>query len=137
MSTIPLKQQLITRLTSDATLIALLGDGANSVLPQAGLHPGQDTATPFIVVRMGAETPTSSITARQFVTFWVYDNPLQGYWAIDRIITQLRVLLEGYEGLTFDGRSWGRSEYDGASEESTDDAWNKVFKTARFSIPRL
>lgn len=136
MTTIPLKQQIINRLLADATLSGVLGDGGESIYPQAGQHPDQDSATPFLVLRIGAETPTSNLTARQFLTFWVYDNPLQGYWDVDAIIARLRSRLDGYE-FAYDGRYWLRCEYDGASEEQTDEAWNKAMKFVRFSIPRV
>ena len=137
--TTPLKRQIISRMTGDATLLALLGDGANSVYPRAAADPDDGTTTPFLVLTMGAETPLSEIDARQFLTVWVYDDPVTGfgYWAIDRIIDRLRVLFAGYESWTFDGRNWGRCQYDGASEEQTDDSWHKLSKYVRFSIPRV
>lgn len=135
--TTPLKLQIQNRMTGDATLKGMLGDGANSIMPQPGKHPDQDSATPFVVLRMGAETPTSAITARQFFTIWIYDDPLQAYWVIDAIIDRLRTLFDGYESFTFDSRAWGRCEYDGRAEEQTDEAWNKVMKWARFSVPRV
>ncbi len=136
MST-PLKLQIRTRMTGDTTLTPMLGSGANSIMPQPGKHPDKDSATPFIVLRVGAETPTSEITARLFFTLWVYDDPLQAYWDVDAVIARLRSRFEGYEGFTFDGRSWGRCTYDGTGDEETDDEWNKVMKWVRFSVPRV
>ena len=135
--TTPLKLQIIERCTGDATLIALLGDGANSVMPQAGKHPDRDSATPFVVLRMGSESPTDSLARLQEFTFWVYDDPLQAYWVIDKIITRLEVLFSGYEGFAFEDRSWIRCEYAGRSDEETDEDWNKVMKWARFTVPRV
>jgi len=138
--TTPLKRQVLTRASGDATLIAMLGDGADSVYPRAAADPDAVTTAPFVVLRMGAETPTSEITARQFFTWYIYDDRSGsgwGYWRIDRIIDQLRALFDGYESFTFDGRYWGRCTYDGTSEEQADDDWNKLLKTARFSVPRV
>lgn len=136
MTIIPLKQQLINLLLADATLSGALGDGVDSLFPQAGKHPDENSATPFLVLRIGAETPTSNLTARQFLTFWAYDDPPRGYWGIDTIVARLRSLLDGHE-FDFDGRYWLRCEYDGASEEQNDEAWHKNVKFVRFSIPRV
>jgi len=135
--TTPLKLQIINRCTGDTTLKAMLGDGANSIMPQAGKHPGRDSATPFLALRMGSESPTDALARLQEFTFWVYDDPLQAYWIIDKIITRLEVRFNGYEGFSFEDRNWLRCEYAGKSDEETDDAWDKVMKWARFTVSRV
>lgn len=137
MTVIPLKQQIINRMKGDTTFTSYLGSGVYSIMPQAGLHPSQDSIAPFTVLKMGAETPTSAITARQFFQLFIYDDPFNGYWDIDRIIARSRSLFDGYEGLSFDGRLWGRAVYDGSSDEQVDDAWHKVFKVVIFNVPRV
>ncbi len=137
--TMQLKGQLLAMASGNAALTTLLGDGANSVYPRAAADPGMDTATPFVLLTMGNETPTDALTARQFFSWWVYDDPLDGwgYWRIERIALQLRRLFEGAETLAFDGRSYQRIDYDGTSEEMTDDAWRKLAKQVRLSVQRV
>jgi hypothetical protein len=139
MAVIPLKAQILTRLNTDTTLIGKLSGNANGVYPRAGADPGQATGTPFLRLHMETEIPHSAITAKQTFSIYVYDNPITGwgYWAIDAIIARLRTLLDGYEGFAFDGRSWGRCEYDGAGEEASDEGWQKLMKWTRFSIARV
>jgi hypothetical protein len=139
MAVIPLKAQILTRLNTDATLIGLLSGGANGVYPRAAADPGQATGTPFVRLHMENELPTSGITAKQLFSVYVYDDPVTGwgYWKIDVILARVRRLLDGYEGFTFDGRAWGRCEYDGAGPEESDEGWQKLMKWARFSIARI
>ena len=139
MAVTPLKAQILTRLNTDATLIALLSGGANGVYPRAAADPGQATATPFVRLYMENETPTSAITAKQLFSIYVYDDPTTGwgYWVIDSILARVRKLLDGYESFTFDGRAWGRCEYNGAGPEESDEGWQKLMKWARFSIARV
>lgn len=135
--TTPLKQQLLDLMDADSTLTAMLGDTTNSIMPKAGIHPDKDSDTPFLVLVLGNETSTDSLTARQFFSVWVYDDPLQSYWDIDAIALQLRKLLEGYEALSFDGRQWGRIMLESVSEEQTDDEWEKISKTLQFNVHRI
>ena len=139
MVVIPLKRQILTRLNTDATLIALLSGGANGVYPRAGADPSATTGTPFVRLFMENEIPTDEIVASQLFSVWVYDDPVTGwgYWRIDAIAARVRVLLAGWEGLTFDGRSWGRTAYDGMGEEATDEGWQKITKWLRFSVARV
>jgi hypothetical protein len=137
--TTPLKMQLLAMASGNATLSGLLGAGSNGVYPRAAADAGIDTTTPFVLLTIGNEAATDSLTARQFFTWWVYDDPIDGwgYWRVDRIALRLRRIFEGAETLTFDGRNWGRIEYDGTSEEITDDAWRKLAKQVRFSVHRV
>lgn len=137
MSTVPLKQQIINiELASD--VVDFLGDGADSVYPQAGKHPGAESAKPFTLLVMGEETVVDPpVLSRQFFRFEVHDSPLQGYWVIDRIAERLRKL---YEGWVFSGNRaplYLLCHYWGMSGEMVADDWGTVYKEVRFAVNRM
>lgn len=100
-----IRTQLFTHLESDATLLGMLPQGVNSILPRRVLSGGQwrevDPAAaqkPFIFVSfdgggpVGYMQPDSSTYALE-----VHDRPGYGYVDIDRILAQLKWRLDGAE----------------------------------------
>lgn len=138
-----IKRQIYNTLEGDSGLISKLADGVNSILPavRSGViyEPTSETATPFIVVKIeeqGAIDPP--LIGRMGVSIWIYDEPGKSYWAVDRIIKEIREALEN-TGPQFTGDSGERiqdfmTEWEHTSGELHDDGLQKAYKYVRLGI---
>lgn len=138
-----LKAQIFSLLEGDSGITAKLANGANSIMPRVKsgtlLEPGPDTAAPFLVLRMQDMLAVDwPVIGRQTVEIYVYDEIGKSYWAIDRIIKEVREALESPEPqFTLDAGeqlSDFLTEWEFTSGEAFDDAWNKSFRFVRFGI---
>lgn len=133
----PVKAQLLDLATNDATLLALLAGGsANSIYPRATVEPTARTAAPYIVLRVGSDVSVDTYLRRLTWTWYVYGEPYDSYWSIDKIIRRLRDLMEGAT-LSYEGDVWSEVELADVSDELADDEWGKRFKFARFQAHHI
>jgi hypothetical protein len=122
-------------LEADATLLALLADGAASILPRAKIDPAL-VHKPFVLVRF--EGTGGGGDDMDVLTFGieVHDRPQFGLWNIDRIIDRIKWL--------FNHKDWPipassserprKSAYAGASGEVTDEGWATIKRIARVRV---
>lgn len=146
-----LKKLLQNKLEADTGaggLVPMLGAGVNSIMPfvrSGTLHePTSESATPFITVNIGDEMAVDwPLISRLNLEIFIYDQPGQSYWLIDRIVTRLRTLLESAEpqfttaGAALDSgekRADFMTEWEMTSREGYDQELQKAFKSVRFGI---
>ncbi len=129
------RAMIYATLEADAGLLALLPNGAMSILPRQNMDPAK-VARPFIYFRLegvgGGGTDMDTATW----AFEVHDRPGFGLWSIDRIIDRLRWLLnhKQWPHPTASMERPRNSHYAGASGEMPDDGWSTIKRIARFQI---
>jgi hypothetical protein len=65
---------------------AALGAGAPSVIHAKDLNVNTLPARPFVALRRGPVTTVNLTEWRGYFTWWLYDDPAQGYYRIDSLI---------------------------------------------------
>lgn len=121
----------------------MLGDGVKSIMSfvRSGVldEPTSESKTPFMQVNVGDETAVDwPVISRLDFEIYIYDEPGQSYWKIDRIVQRLRELFETDQPqFTYDNsekRADFRTEWEMTSREGYDPELKKAYKTVRFGI---
>lgn len=130
------RAQVFAVLEGDATLLALLPNGASSILPRQHIDPAK-VATPFVFVRLEGSGSTGLDNLDRAVwAFEVHDRPGYGLWKIDRIVDRLRVLFQHRRWAWPTGSSEHprRSWWAGVTGELTDQGFNTLKRIARVQL---
>lgn len=87
----------------DPTLVAMLGDGVNSIFPKGGAKP--PGKAPWIELQLFGESDLDGIVASLGFRWRVYDDQLQAFSRIDNIIGRLRKLYKNTDRVLYDDPS--------------------------------
>lgn len=138
-----LKKQLFTKLEGDDGITAKLGDGVNSIMPavRSGdiFEPSSESATPFMVVKVEEMmTIDAPVTGRLGFSIWIYDQPGKSFWAIDRIVKEVKELFESrspqFTADTGENIHDHLTEWEYTSGELYDEGLQMGYKYVRFGI---
>lgn len=127
---------LMSTIEEDATLLALLAGGINSVLPRKSVKLAEGTPTPFVYVRLegvggGGDDMDTGTWAVE-----VHDRPGYGLVSVDKIVARLKVLFNHQVWPVPSGsterprRSW----WAGATGELPDEGVKTIKRIARVQI---
>lgn len=133
MAVTTLEQIIKNKVLGDANIMSKLAAGADSYFPRAGVEPGSETPTPFLVTVLGSRRGTFPVFTSW--TFFIYDSPEERYWRVEGIV---RALYEHFNELRFPPTAPGyeyylQVSYDGVSEQTVDTDWNLNLMTMNFS----
>ncbi len=130
------RDQVFAVLEGDATLLAYLANGVNSLLPRKGIDPAT-AKTPFVFLRIeGVGSTGLDNLDRTVLAFEVHDRPGYGLVAVDKIVARLKVLFNHRRWeMPTAGTEWARrSWWAGATGELVDQGWNTVKRIARVQV---
>lgn len=117
-----------------AALRTALGTGAAARIIHARLL---GTATPprlFLALRGGPTIPRETVNQTHVFTWWIYDDPAQGYW---RINEALRLLAQAYAARRLSlpqAAPISSVTLDNAGPESEDEALGLLFRSASLIV---
>lgn len=118
-------------LTTDEALNGL-GITQESVFAETGVDTPQ--MRPFLVTRWGTDEVGVSSVSRRLLTVWVHDEPAD-YTRIDAVITRVRAVLEAAVARQDPDGGWlVQVEWQGNSEDLSDDAHGTVVRNAAFRV---
>jgi hypothetical protein len=114
----------------DATIQGLGIDSDNSFAVDVDT-PGD---RPFLQLRWGRNDPGLDVVTRRNLVIWVHDQPGDYTTRIDPLISRLRVLLAGLEGMSNGLGHVVGVEWTGDSEDLADDGHRTIARTTSFVL---
>lgn len=130
------RTQVYRALAHDAVLVALLANGANSILPRQGIDPLK-AQKPFLWVRLEGEGSLGDEEINRAVwAIEVHDRPGYGLLKIDAIVDRIqRIFRFGrWETPTASIARPRGSAWAGATGEMADQAWTTIKRIARVAV---
>lgn len=129
------RAQLYQHAGADATLTAMLPNGAASILPRPRIDPNQ-VARPFVWLRYEGGGPVGEAAPDLGVwAFEIHDKPVMGFVAIDEIVARLKWI---FNGATWEPATSGLpaywSQWAGASGELLDTGFQTAKRIARIQV---
>lgn len=134
------------RLKTDSqggVLRSALGDGANSVLHARELlmedqkTPSVLPTRPLLAMRAGSLNESDRTLYLASVDWYIYDDPVQGYWRINSLISMIGQAYDVAGMLSISGRLFGDMEMPFVSDELPDPTLGLLFRYLRVAVPFL
>lgn len=122
---------------------SLLGDGANSVVHAKELlmddqkTPSVLPTRPLLAMRGGSINETDRTLYVTTVDWYIYDDPVQGYWRLNSLISTISIAYDVAPLRSVSGRLFGELEMPFISDELTDPTLGLLFRYLRLAVPFL
>jgi len=132
------KTLFLARLRADAILVGLVGSTVVDGVPVASIHPdarigfGTEMPSPAVLLVVQEQNSLDDIVESTPFEVWVYDEPGEAHWRIDKIIHRVRDLIEDWRmGVTLQGVC-DSFALDLVSGDFDDDGLKRLVKFVRF-----
>jgi hypothetical protein len=123
-------------LVSEGASIASIMHAQQLRVPASGdtTIPQQEQPRPILAYRAGPVTQMDRQIDLPYFWWWIYDDSEQGYWRINKVVTQLKRIYIATPRIRLVGSAVGPVEVTDTSLESSDPSLDLLFRYVTLSL---